>query len=78
MESPMQLTMRGDGRYEQLKHLVEDYGEVQIRFDSGEETEIHRHNTEFVGEPMVKAVTKGEAHWFDASKIEDLWIHYEF
>ena len=78
MESPLQLEMRGDSMYERLQNLVDDYGEVQIRFDSGHETEIHRHNTEFIGEPMVKVVTKGEAHWFDVGKLETAWIHYEF
>lgn len=78
MRSPLELEIRGDSTYERLENLVEEYGEVQIRFDSGEEAEVHRHNTEFVGEPMVKVVTPGEARWFDAEKIESLWIHYEF
>lgn len=78
MESPMQLEMHGDSMYERLQNLVEEYGEVQIRFDSGVETEIHRHNTDFGDEPMVKVVTAGEAHWFDAEKVETAWIHYEY
>lgn len=78
MKSPLKLEMEGDSPYEQLEHLIEEYGEVQIRFDSGEEAELHRHNSEFVGEPMVKVVTPGEARWFNAEKIESLWIHYDF
>jgi hypothetical protein len=78
MESPLSLELAGDSRYEQLEYMVEEYGEVQIRFDSGAEAEVHRHNTDFVGDPMVKVVTPGEARWFDAEKIESLWIHYDF
>ncbi len=78
MQSPMELEIDGESMYERLENLVAEYGEVQIRFDSGHETELHRHNTDFVGEPMVKVITKGEAHWFDAGKIETFWIHYEY
>lgn len=74
----MELEIRGDSMYERLRNLLDDYGEVQVRFDSGVEKELHRHNTEFVDEPMVKVVTKGEAHWFDAEKVETAWIHYEY
>lgn len=78
MESPLSLEVEGDSAYEQLENMVDEYGEVQIRFDSGKEAEIHRHNTEFVGEPTVKVVTPGEARWFNAEKIESVWIHYDF
>jgi len=77
MQSPLSLETDGDTTYEQLETLVDEYGEVQIRFDSGEQAEIHGHNAEFVGDPMVKVVTPGEARWFDAEKIESFWIHYE-
>ncbi|MFT4923134.1 MAG: hypothetical protein ACI8XM_002358 [Haloarculaceae archaeon] len=78
MESPITVQMRGDSMYERLQNLVEDYGEVQVRFDSGVEAELHSFNTDFVDEPMVKVVTKGEAHWFDAEKVEEMWIHYDY
>lgn len=78
MESPLSLEIEGETTYEQLENLVDEYGEVQIRFDSGKEAEIHRHNSEFVDEPMVKVVTPGEARWFNAEKIESFWVHYDF
>ena len=78
MKSPLELELRGDSMYERLQHLLEDYGEVQIRFDSGVEAELHKHNTDFVEEPMVKVVAAGKAHWFNAEKIEEVWIHYEY
>jgi len=78
MQSPMALEMEGDSMYERLEHLVEEYGEVQIQFDSGKEAEIHRHNTEFIDEPMVKILQPGEARWFNAEKLESVWIHYDF
>lgn len=78
MQSPMSLEIAGESMYDQLENLVEEYGEVQIQFDSGEEAEIHRHNTEFVDRPMIKVVSPGEARWFSAEKIESFWIHYEF
>lgn len=74
----MQLEARGESMFERVQHLLEDYGEVQVRFDSGEEAELHRHNTEVLDEPFLKVVTKGEAHWVDAEKIETVWIHYEY
>lgn len=64
--------------YERLQGLVDEYGEVMIRLDSGEEAELHRHNTEFVDEPMVKVVTNDAIHWFDAEKVESCWIHFDF
>jgi hypothetical protein len=78
MKSPLQLELRGDSMYERVQNLLADYGEVQVRFDSGEEVELHNHNSDFEDEPMVKVVTKGEAHWFNAEKIEEVWIHYEY
>lgn len=72
LESP------GDTMYDRVQWLVEEYGEVMVRFDSGVEAELHRHNVEFVDEPMVKVVTADAVHWFDASRIESYWIHYEF
>ncbi|MFB6253535.1 MAG: hypothetical protein ABEI06_02885 [Halobacteriaceae archaeon] len=78
MEKPFDLELHGDSMYERLQHALEDYGEVQVRFDSGVEAELHRHNTGFGEEPMVKVVTAGEAHWFNAEKIEEIWIHYEY
>jgi hypothetical protein len=78
LESPISLEIEGESMYEQLEHLVTEYGEVQIRFDSGEEVELHRHNSEFLEEPMVKVISPGEARWFDAEKIESLWIHYDY
>lgn len=78
MESPLELEIHGDTMFERLRGLLDDYGEVQIRFDSGVEAELHKHNTDFDKEPMVKVVTEGEAHWFNTEKVEEVWIHYDY
>jgi len=49
-----------------------------IRFDSGEEAELHLHNTEFLEKPMIKVDGGDAVHWFNAEKIESYWIHDEF
>lgn len=47
---------------ERFKHLVEDYGEVQLGFDSRGEAGLHNHTTDFDEEPLVKLVVAREAH----------------
>jgi|GEM_PF-2126390 len=75
---PTDIDASGDSMYDRLASMVEEYGEVMIRFDSGEAAELHRFNTEFVGAPMVKVQTGQEVHWFDAEKVESYWIHYDY
>lgn len=64
--------------YERLRETVQEYGEVMIRLDSGEEAELHLHNAEFVEEPIIKVDADDEVHWFNAEKVERYWIHYDF
>ncbi len=64
--------------YETLKRELKDKGEIMIRFDSGEERELHLHNVEFQDAPMVKVDADDEIHWFNADKIERYWIHKDF
>ncbi len=64
--------------YETLKRELKDKGEIMIRFDSGEERELHLHNTEFLEAPMIKVDADDEIHWFNAKKIERYWIHMDF
>jgi len=78
MTTPAAIELVGESMYERLQHLVDEYGEVMIRLDSGREAELHTFNTEFTGAPMVKVKTAGEVHWFDAEKVESCWIHYDF
>ncbi|MDX1745588.1 MAG: hypothetical protein R3324_06600 [Halobacteriales archaeon] len=72
------LETNGDTMYERLSNLVDEHGEVMVRFDSGAEHELHRHNVQFLDEPMVKVVTPDAVYWFDAERIESYWIHYEY
>lgn len=64
--------------YERLKEALQEYGELMIKLDSGEEAELHLHNTEFIEDNMIKVDADDEIHWFDANKIERYWIHFDF
>ena len=60
-----------------LEEKLEEYGELMIRFDSGEDRELHLHNTEFLDD-LVKVEADDEIHWFNPEKIERFWIHEDF
>lgn len=64
--------------YQKLKESLKKNGELMLQFDSGETAEIHKHNTEFLEEPMIKVDGDDETHWFNAEKIERYWIHEHF
>ncbi len=64
--------------YKRLKEELHDKGEMMIRFTSGEEAELHLHNTEFVEEPFIKVDADDEIHWFNAEEVERYYIHKEF
>lgn len=64
--------------YDRLKDAVEENGEVMIRFDSGDEAELHKHNTEFLEDSVIKVDADDRVHWFNAEKVERYWIHEDF
>ena len=64
--------------YERLEEAVREYGEIMIQLDSGKEAELHLHNSEFLGDNIIKVDADDEVHWFNAEKVERFWIHYEF
>ena len=64
--------------FDQLRQAVEDKGEIMIKTDSGEERELHKHNTEFLENGLIKIDADDEKHWLDSEKVERYWIHKEF
>jgi hypothetical protein len=65
--------------YERLKQAVNEYGEVMIQTDSGEEHELHKHNSEFLDDSgLVKVDADDRIHWLNLEKVERYWIHKEF
>jgi hypothetical protein len=64
--------------YERIEEALQEYGELMIRLDSGEEAELHLHNTEFLEDSVIKVDADDEVHWFNAEKVERYWIHYDF
>lgn len=65
--------------FNRLKEAVEEFGEVMVLTDSGEEHELHKHNSEFLEEPgLVKVDADDEIHWLDLEKVERYWIHKDF
>ncbi len=64
--------------YDRLKEALKEYGEIMIKLDSGQEAELHLHNTEFIEDNLIKVDADDEVHWIDANKIERYWIHYGF
>lgn len=64
--------------YERLREALNENGELMIRLDSGEEAELHLHNTEFIDEPIVKVDADDEIYWLNAEKVEMYWIHKDF
>ncbi len=64
--------------YDELKDAVEEKGEVMVRMDSGEDRELHRHNTTFKGDGIIKVDAADEIHWLNAEKVERYWVHKDF
>lgn len=64
--------------FDELKQAVEEKGEIMIKTDSGEERELHKHNTEFKENGLIKVDADDETHWLDGEKVERYWIHKEF
>jgi hypothetical protein len=64
--------------YETVKNSVQTNGEVMIRLSSGEELELHRHNTKFDDTAKEIIVDGGtETYWITADNIAYHWIHKE-
>lgn len=61
-----------------LLDMLDEYGELNIRLDSGEDRELHKHNVEEADNGMIKVDADDEIHWFDATKVERVWIHKDF
>lgn len=68
----------GSTMYERLEQLLDESGEVMVRFDTGTEAELHKHNATFEDEPIVKVTTGDAIYWLNAEKIESMWIHFDF
>ncbi len=64
--------------YDRIQTALEENGEIMIHLASGRDAELHRHNTTFEEEPIVRVDTGTEVHWFNAEEIERFWIHREF
>ena len=64
--------------YDKLKDAVKEKGEVMIRTDSGEDRELHKHNTEFLDNGLVRIDGDDETHWLNPEKVERYWIHEDF
>ena len=65
--------------FSRLRDAVDDFGEVMLLTDSGEEHELHKHNSEFIEEKgLVKIDAADEIHWLDLEKVERYWIHKNF
>lgn len=61
-----------------LEEKLNELGELMIRFDSGDERELHKYNTEFLDSGLVRVEADDGDHWFDPQKIERFWIHEDF
>ena len=64
--------------YDSIKEKLEESGELMIRTDSGEERELHLHNTEFLEKPVARIEGGEGTHWINLDKVERYWIHQEF
>lgn len=64
--------------FDELEQAVEEKGEIMIKTDSGDERELHKHNTEFLNNGLIKVDGEDEIHWLNAEKVERYWIHEEF
>lgn len=64
--------------FEELQNAVNEFGEVMIRTDSGEDHELHKHNAEFLDSGLIKIDADDEIHWFNPEKVERYWIHKDF
>ncbi len=64
--------------YQRLKNEIQEKGEIMVRTDSGEERELHLHNTEFLEEPIAKVEGEEGTHWINLEKVERYWIHEDF
>lgn len=64
--------------YSRIKEKLQESGELMLRMSSGEDVEVHLHNTEFVEEPLIKVEGQDETHWFNAEEVERFWIHQDF
>ncbi|MEF8880465.1 MAG: hypothetical protein V5A72_01385 [Candidatus Nanohaloarchaea archaeon] len=64
--------------YDILQDELQDKGELMIRTDSGEDRELHLHNTEFLENGLIKVDGDDETHWVNPDKVERYWIHEDF
>ncbi len=64
--------------YERIRDALQESGELMLRMASGEDVEVHLHNTEFIEEPIIKVEGQDETHWFNAEQVERYWIHQDF
>lgn len=63
---------------DQLRQALDENGELMIRTDSGEDRELHLHNTEFQDNGMIRVDADDEIHWLHPEKVERYWIHKDF
>lgn len=49
-----------------------------VRTDSGEDRELHKHNTDFLDNGMIRIDGDDRIHWLNPEKVERYWIHEEF
>ncbi|MFT4892905.1 MAG: hypothetical protein ACI8Z7_000694 [Candidatus Nanohaloarchaea archaeon] len=64
--------------FDRLQKAVDEKGEVMIRTDSGEDHELHKHNTEFLSSGLIKVDADDRIHWLNPEKVERYWIHEDF
>ena len=65
--------------FDLLQEKVEEFGELMIRMDSGQDRELHKHNIEFLeDDKLVKVDADDKIHWFNPEKVERFWIHEDF
>ncbi|QGA80768.1 hypothetical protein [Candidatus Nanohalobium constans] len=64
--------------YDILRDALHENGEIMIRLSSGEDRELHLHNTDFLENGMVKVDGDDEIHWLNPDHVERYWIHEDF
>lgn len=63
-----------------VESLLDEYGELIVRMDSGQEFELHKHNVEFqqVSDGVLMEIETGdEVEVVDTGKVESYRYHYD-
>jgi hypothetical protein len=62
--------------YQALRDSLDKNGELQIRLDTGEKMELHKHNTTFEDGTEELVIDSGtETFWIGTDRISYYWIH---